>query len=186
MSNIVYEDLVLPVLIKKLNKMGANIRAGQVYKDRNLEEFVLNKLHKAFGTTGSMVRGQMRCDRLRAKIQEALQDRALEFDLFLNMILNEYMEERLPEVEEEIREKIKKKVVVRLRIGEEDGQPVEISAFPNPMEEMQKSSPYNRVNRWIGTEAELCMNCGHPKYLHLDGEGCQSCGCRNYKPRKQK
>ena len=93
MSRRVIRDLVLPIVLKRLEKEGIRVRRYQVVNDEHLEEFLVERLAEALDVPGHFNSKKAEfCDDLEEKIIQARRKNWTEFQQLVNKLLDEYID----------------------------------------------------------------------------------------------
>jgi len=87
MSKKVIHDLVLPIVLRRLQKMGVNYPSYAVIHDEALEEYFEEELLQNFS-----IRGQNgKCEELEERIKEALERNSEAFEQYIAFLLEKYI-----------------------------------------------------------------------------------------------
>ena len=95
MSRRIIHDLVLPIILKRLQKLGIHIYRHQVINDKHLEEFFIERLAEALDVPGHFQDKSKQhefCDDLEEKIIQARRRNWTEFQQLINKLLDEYID----------------------------------------------------------------------------------------------
>jgi len=103
MSRKVIHDLVLPIVLKRLQLMGRKIPSSAIIHDEQLEDFFDEELSKNFSLIGQ----NGHCEELEERIKEAQERDIIGFQLLIHKLLERYL--KLKTVVEQKKSKTKKK-----------------------------------------------------------------------------
>jgi len=87
LSRQVIHDLVLPIVLRRLDKMGAGIPTYAVPHDEDLEDYLDQQLSVILGVCGSA----RHCEDLEKKIREAMQRDPKGFEMLIQQLLERYI-----------------------------------------------------------------------------------------------
>ena len=111
MSNKVIHDLVLPLIIKEMEKRGVGVPTYVAIHDEQLEHYFVEALSKALGVTGKFNRS-VNCPDLERRIKEAQKRDPEGYEKLIGILLEKYINLRAQlEIAEKTKTKKKKKKI---------------------------------------------------------------------------
>ena len=87
MSRRVIHDLVLPIVLRRLDRMGAGISSYDIPHDEALEDFLDEQLSVLLGICG----GAKHCEDLERAIKEAKERDPEGFEMLIHQLLEKYI-----------------------------------------------------------------------------------------------
>jgi hypothetical protein len=157
MSRMIITDLVLPVVIRELNKKGANIPSYVEVQDNQLIEFFEKELMIHFSICGS----KDHCKNLEEAIKEILQRDPESFVEYIKFLLNKYLNLKitLAGMQKIDPQKLTSENAIKLIIGqgEKENATGGIPHFngevpPDRFTEFRRANRRNPLNKWLPEE----------------------------------
>jgi hypothetical protein len=164
MSRTIITDLVLPVVVRELNKKGANIPSYADIQDNQLLEYLEQELMINFSICGS----KDHCKDLEKAIKEARSLSEEEFTAYIQRILNRYinMKIAISGAQKVDAKKITAEQAIKMVIGEDGKQSPEWREFPmndrspmpNRFDNLNKTDQFRKRKRnlfdeWLPEES---------------------------------
>jgi hypothetical protein len=158
MSRMIITDLVLPIVMRELNKKGANIPSYAEVQDNQLIEYLESELMVHFSICGS----KDHCKDLESAIKEVLQRDRESFTEYIKFLLNKYINLKImmAGMQKIDPKKITTEQAIKMVIGERgNGMTTpEWRTFgdapPDRFSEFHRRNKRNPLERWIPEDGQ--------------------------------